>query len=227
AEALQAYQQNGRIHHDADPERARDYMVDRWWATTSDGSDALMLAAHHDAVRDLNERARQRMEAAGMLGDQRVRLSGREYAVGDEVLGLKNEYRIGLLNGTRGATTEIDANRHQIHVRVSDDVVLRVPFAYAEAGHLAHGYAMTIHKAQGATCDHAFVLVDETMTREAVYTGMSRGRQGNDLYLAVDTGRAEIAHAPEIAPDPVGALLAGIERSTAQEMAIEIGGRGL
>jgi len=227
ADALAAYQAHGRIHHDPEPERVRDDMVDRWWATKGDGGDALMLAAHHDVVRDLSERARQRMEAAGRLGDQRVMLGGREFAVGDEVLGLKNEYRIGLLNGTRGTVTEIDGDWRQIHVRVGDDAVLRVPFAYVEAGHLAHGYAMTIHKAQGATCDHALVLVDETMSREAIYTGMSRGRQGNDLYLAIDAGRDEIAHAPEITPDPVGALVAGIERSAAQQMAIDRGGVSL
>ena len=101
-----------------------------------------------------------------------------------------------------------------------------MPFAYAEAGHLAHGYAMTIHKAQGATVDHALVLVDETMPREAIYTAMSRGRQRNDLYLAVDTGRDDIAHAPEVVRGPVEALAAGIERSAAQQMALDLGNLG-
>ena len=102
-----------------------------------------------------------------------------------------------------------------------------MPFAYAEAGHLGHGYAMTIHKAQGATCDHALVLVDETMPREAIYTAMSRGRQRNDLYLAIDTGRDDIAHAPEVTRDAIDALAASIERSAAQSMATDSGGLSL
>jgi ATP-dependent exoDNAse (exonuclease V) alpha subunit len=61
---------------------------------------------------------------------------------------------------------------------------------------------MTIHKAQCATWDHALVLVDETMPREAIYTAMSRGRQRNGLYLAVDTGRDDIAHAPRSPETP-------------------------
>ncbi|MCB0977662.1 MAG: hypothetical protein KDB02_09405 [Acidimicrobiales bacterium] len=85
---------------------------------------------------------------------------------------------------------------------------------------------MTIHKAQGATCDHALVLVDKLMPREAIYTAMSRGRRRNDLYLAIDTGPADIAHAPEITRDAIDALVAGIERSAAQQMAIDNPGLG-
>lgn len=224
--ALPAYQSHGRIHDSTDPRRSRADMVERWWATVADGGDALMLAAHHDAVRDLNTRARQRMTDAGVLHGEQMQLGGLEYAVGDRVLGLTNDYRTGILNGTRGTITAIDNRRRQLHVRVGDAIV-RVPFAYAEAGHLAHGYAMTVHKAQGATCDHALVLVDETMPREAIYTAMSRGRQRNDLYLAVNAGRDDIAHAPEITRDPVDVLIAGIERSAAQQMATDRGGFSL
>lgn len=221
AEALAAYQAHDRIHHDPDPRRSRHDMVDRWWTTVGDGGDALMLAAHHDTVRDLNARARQRMLDAGKLTGPEVRIGERDFAVGDQVLGLANDYRTGMLNGTRGNIAAIDEKRRQIHVAAADGTSRRVPFAYAEAGHLGHGYAMTIHKAQGATCDHALVLVDETMPREAIYTAMSRGRQRNDLYLAIDTGRDDVAHAPEVTRDTIDALAAGIERSAAQQMAVE------
>jgi ATP-dependent exoDNAse (exonuclease V) alpha subunit len=115
----------------------------------------------------------------------------------------------------------IDEKRRQLHIAIADGTSRRVPFAYADDGHLAHGYATTVHKAQGATCDHALVLVDETMPREAIYTAMSRGRQRNDLYLAIDTGREDIAHAPELTRDAIDALAAGIERSAAQQMALD------
>jgi conjugative relaxase-like TrwC/TraI family protein len=228
SEALAAYEAHDRIHHQTESERTVDDMVDRWWATVGDGGDALMLAAHHDAVRDLNARARQRLIDAGKLTGPQVRMGERDFAVGDQVLGLVNDYRTGMLNGTRGTIAAIDEKRGQIDVAAADGASRRVPFAYAEAGHLAHGYAMTIHRAQGATCDHAFVLVDETMSREAIYTAMSRGRQRNDLYLAVDTDRHEIAHGPEVARDPARTLAAGVQRSAAQQLALDsITGRGL
>lgn len=180
-----------------------------------------MLAAHHDAVRDLNRRARERMAAAGQLRGDPLHLGGREFAVGDQVLGLTNDYRVGMLNGTRGTITALHQQRGKLDVRTSDDTIVQVPFAYADDGHLTHGYAMTVHKAQGVTCGHALVLVDETMPREAIYTAMSRGRHTNDLYLAIDTSRDEIAHAPELTPDPATALTASIRRSAAQQMAID------
>ena len=139
------------------------------------------------------------------------------------MLGLANDYRTGMLNGTRGIVAAIDERRRQLHVAVPDGTSRRVPFAYAEVGHLAHGYAMTIHKAQGVTCDHALVLVDETMPREAIYTAMSRGRRSNDLYLTIDESRDDIAHAPELTRDPTAALSASIQRSAAQQMAVDAG----
>ncbi|MBM3676234.1 MAG: hypothetical protein FJW88_15095, partial [Actinobacteria bacterium] len=225
-DALAAYEAHGRIHHDPDPHLTRAGIVDQWWASVADGGDALMLAAHHDAVRDLNSRARDRMAAADQLGGEVIELGGSSYAVGDRVLGLVNDYRTGILNGTRATVSAIDERRRELRLHTTDDRDIRVPFAYVEAGRLAHGYAMTIHKAQGATCDHALVLVDESMSREAVYTAMSRGRQRNDLYLAIDAGRDDIAHAPEIEPDPLGVLSASIQRSAAQQMAIDSRGRG-
>lgn len=222
-EALAAYQAHGRIHHDVDPRRTRAQMVNRWWAIVADGGDVLMLAAHHDTVQNLNTRAREHLTAAGRLHGESLHLGGREFALGEHVLGLANDYRTGILNGTRATVTAIDRRRSQLELRLADDAVIRVPFAYAQAGHLAHGYAMTVHKAQGATCDRALVLVDETMAREAIYTAMSRGRQSNDLYLAIDDNREDIAHAPEVTRDPAAALLASIERSSAQQMAIDGG----
>lgn len=49
---------------------------------------------------------------------------------------------------------------------------------------------------------------------------MSRGWQRNDLDLAVDDGRDEMANAPEVAPDLAQVLAASIERSAAQRMAM-------
>lgn len=222
-EALAAYQAHDRIHHHGDPGADRADMTDRWWAAVEDGSDALLLAAHHDTVRDLNNRARARMVAAGRLGDETIDIGGLEVAVGDRVLGLANDYRAGILNGTRGAVTTIDRPHRRLDVLVADGSSLRVSFAYNEDGHLAHGYAMTVHKAQGATCDHAFVLVDETMSREAIYTAMSRGRQTNHLCMATDSARDEVAHAPEVTADPAATIAASIQRSAAQQMAIDHG----
>ena len=47
------------------------------------------------------------------------------------------------------------------------------------AEHVALGYALTVHKAQGSTVDWGIVLVDEQMTAQQLYVAMSRGREMN------------------------------------------------
>ena len=57
--------------------------------------------------------------------------------------------------------------------------------------HLAHGYATTIHKAQGLTVDRALVLVDDTVAREQAYVALSRARTKTTLSLIADRGLDE------------------------------------
>ncbi len=49
-----------------------------------------------------------------------------------------------------------------------------------------HGYATTIHKAQGATVDRAYVLASGTMDRHLTYVSMTRHRDGAQLYAGRD-----------------------------------------
>ncbi|MGI8757074.1 MAG: hypothetical protein ACR2MB_14715 [Acidimicrobiales bacterium] len=79
-----------------------------------------MLAAHHDPVRDLNARARQRMIEAGKVAGAQVRLGEQHFAVGDRVLGLANDYRTGMLPGRsvalRGRRVQGPRSRRSIRV---------------------------------------------------------------------------------------------------------------
>ncbi|PVE49697.1 BID domain-containing protein, partial [Rhizobium rhizogenes] len=49
-----------------------------------------------------------------------------------------------------------------------------------------HGYATTIHKAQGATVDRAFVMASSTMDRHLTYVAMTRHRDAVTLYAGRD-----------------------------------------
>jgi hypothetical protein len=52
------------------------------------------------------------------------------------------------------------------------------------------GYAQTVHGAQGATVDHALLIVDRPIDGRALYVGMTRGAESNDVYVAVDANHA-------------------------------------
>jgi ATP-dependent exoDNAse (exonuclease V) alpha subunit len=162
-----------------------------------------MIAARLRDVDDLNRRARQALHAERRLGPDEILLAGRLYATGDEVLTLRNDYDLGVLNGTRATIEHIDLAAELLRLRGDGGARIDLPFRYAEAGHLTHGYATTIHKAQGLTVDHCHVLADETTSREHAYTALSRGRQTNHLYIVTDDARVEERDATEIEPEPL------------------------
>ena len=62
----------------------------------------------------------------------------------------------------------------------------RISASYIAAGHLAHGYAITVHKSQGMTVDEAFFYTDAAVYREAGYTALSRARQATHVYHVDD-----------------------------------------
>jgi hypothetical protein len=69
-----------------------------------------------------------------------------------------------------------------IDIRLGNGRRLRIAGGYVRAGLVDHGYATTIHKAQGITCDRMFLVGPDGLYREAVYVAMSRARDGAYLY---------------------------------------------
>jgi hypothetical protein len=177
AEALGAYERSGCLRLAPSGDSSRETMVEAWWSSRQAGEDAMMYALRRADVDDLNAGARVRLKAAGELGDERAEFAGREFAVGDKVMCLRNDYSLGVRNGSVGTVASVD----QGDVMLADGTHL--PSSYLEGGHLTHAYASTVHKAQGATVDRAFLLGSDQLYREAGYVGMSRGRLSNELFV--------------------------------------------
>ena len=210
---------HGRVHDHPTKADARAEMVERWLDKVLDGDSAFMLALTRDDVTDLNQRARTALQAEGAVGPDALDVDGRAFAVGDWVMTLTNDYRLGVLNGQRGTIDNIDPRRRAVSVTFDDDTTKTIPAAYLDAGGLDHAYAMTIHKAQGQTCDYAYVLGDEHLYREAGYSALTRGRHENHLYTAQPEPDAEAHHDDE--PDNgYATVLRTLDRSRQQELAI-------
>jgi conjugative relaxase-like TrwC/TraI family protein len=223
AAAFATYQAHGRVHHHNDAERLREGLVEDWRAARSQGRDAVMVATRNTDVDDLNRRARQHLAAAGQLGADQIVLGGRAFAVGDEVLATRNDYRLRVLNGNRASITRIDQHTGTIYARRGHaDYEIAFPRAYTDAGHLTHAYAMTFHKAQGMTATETFVLADDTLDRQRAYTGLSRGTQRNSLYLAEPPDRRDQErHAPEELSDHLRSARERLGRMLAKSMATD------
>jgi len=90
-----------------------------------------------------------------------------------------------------------------------------VPFAATAHGDPTrqHGYAVTVHVAQGGTVDRTYTLGHE-LSREAGYTALSRGRDANHLYVANEPpAREEFAPAEQVRPDAVERLVSDLQRA--------------
>jgi ATP-dependent exoDNAse (exonuclease V) alpha subunit len=111
---------------------------------------------------------------------------------GDHVIGLRNDHRHDLLNGTR-AIVESATQRGDLRLRLADGTRRIATADYIADGHLGHGYALTVHKAQGITVDSSFLLANDATYKELAYTGLSRGRNENLLYSVVDQPQWESA----------------------------------
>jgi conjugative relaxase-like TrwC/TraI family protein len=208
------------VGHNVDLVRQR--MVDDWFDHRSSGETAVMMASRNSDVDDLNRRAHQLMATHGHLHGHSLHLDGRPFQIGDRVVCLRNDRRLGVRNGTVGDITHIDHHHHTFIIDTSEGA-RHLPVEYLEDGHVRHGYAITIHKAQGITCDHALLLGSDELYRESGYVGLSRGRDSNRIY-AVSTAPDPEAHIPKhlrAEREPLEVLAHALEQSHAQHLGID------
>lgn len=227
AEGLAAYAERGAIRLDDTGEQARaaivrDVMADM--AARPDGS-RLVLAHRRADVQDLNEAIRaarrENGELAGEIAYQTTE-GARAFAPGDRLLFRENNRDLGVKNGMLGTVERAEA-AGLAATGLADDgrLVVRldsargpgqgraVSVSTADYAAVDHGYATTIHKAQGATVDRAYVLASGTMDRHLTYVAMTRHRDEVQLYASRAEFRAE------------GALSARLSRSQAKETTLD------
>jgi conjugative relaxase-like TrwC/TraI family protein len=187
-EIVDDYDRRGRIHVGATSSDVRSTMVVDWYEARRQSEDVAMVALRRSDVRELNARARALLVADGTVASDGVTWAGRTFAVGDEVVCLDNDRRVGLHNALFGRVVGVDADAGLLLQSRSNGKEVAVPSEYLAAGHVDHAYALTIHKAQGTTTDRTLVLADDRLYRQGAYSALSRGRQRNDLYVvASDT----------------------------------------
>ena len=179
--ALEAYRSQGMVHEAATREQARGDLIERWDRDRQAAPDKsrIILTHTNDEVRALNETAREKMREAGSLGDE-VRVTvERRFASGDRVMFLQNERGLGVKNGTLGTVEQVNAQS----MTVQTDDGRSVRFDLKDYNRIDHGYAATVHKAQGLTVDHTHVLATPGMDAHGSYVALSRHRDGVDTAL--------------------------------------------
>ncbi|MEM6891687.1 MAG: AAA family ATPase, partial [Pseudomonadota bacterium] len=105
----------------------------------------------------------------------------RAFATDDRIVFTRNDKDIGVKNGMLG--TVVTAQDGQITVALDGDKDRTVRFNPQDFRSFDHGYAVTIHKSQGATVDQAYVLASRSMDRHLAYVAMTRHREDMRLFI--------------------------------------------
>ncbi|WP_448074222.1 TrwC relaxase [Georgenia yuyongxinii] len=212
-----------------------DAAYQAWRADLTAGRTSILVTDSAESVRQLNERARaERIQTGETSAGRDVALADDARAsTGDLVITRRNNrlLRTGrtgwVRNGDRWKVIDV---RRDGSVRVRRDgrrleasVVL--PATYV-AEHVDLGYAVTAHRAQGLTVDTAHVVVAGSTTREYLYVAMTRGRNTNIAYVALD--KPDDSHATPQPEDVTARTVlfgvlkhSGIELSAHQTIRVE------
>ncbi|MEH6577070.1 MAG: exodeoxyribonuclease V subunit alpha [Amphritea sp.] len=159
-------------------------------------SEVQLLAVLREGVygvEGLNEAVEKQLSKGGLINREGPWYPGRPVMIS------RNDYQMGLYNGDIGIALE------------DNEGTLRVWFEQAEGparGVLpsrlpAHEtvYAMTVHKSQGSEFSHVLMILpaedSPLLTRELVYTGVTRAKQRFSLYCKLSTLQSSVKRRTE------------------------------
>jgi ATP-dependent exoDNAse (exonuclease V) alpha subunit len=217
---------------------ARAELVKAWSQSvdTYPEQSQIIIAYTNRDVQALNAAARAHYRATGRLAGDGMTLTRDDgevipVAIGDRLVALKNAGT--LTNGSFGTVTGIKASEGSAPLlRLRLDSGSETVVDTAVYRDLAHGYAATIHKLQGATVDRSFVLAHSGMDRHLWYVALSRHREDVQVFaasadaatpeaLALAARKANSAETVSEVLDLKTARAGGVERAAARLAAAE------
>ncbi|MFC3687274.1 MobF family relaxase [Aquipuribacter hungaricus] len=207
-EALGFYLDHNRVHV-GDLTTMTGQVFQAWQDDRAAGLDSIMLAPTHDLVADLNQRARTHrlsttpedtsnvstettpaMSAAPVV----IRLAdGLEASAGDLLITRTNDRSLRttstdwVKNGDRWTLTIVHDDGSLTAQHLGSGRSVQLPAAYVQAS-VELGYATTVHTAQGVSVDTMHGLAggeQSQLSRQQLYTMLTRGRIANHVYLEV------------------------------------------
>ena len=213
---LEVYDDAGRIHAGPGESMLED-AYSAWSADVAAGAASILLAPDAATVTALNTRAHNDRVQDGLVQPGGISTrDGLSIGVGDRIVTRLNDRHLRwaggyVRNGDLWDVRRVESNGSLVvvpaHTRAarrgvvgtagSDEASpMCLPAAYA-IEHVDLAYATTTHRAQGITVDTAHVLAHAGMTRENLYVAMTRGRDANHVYLAVDGLDADCDELPD------------------------------
>jgi conjugative relaxase-like TrwC/TraI family protein len=199
-----------------DPVTMADDAFTAWTTDHTNGVDSVLIADRWEIADALNariHRTRVPEDADTISGARRHRIG-----VGDVVISRRNDPAIAVYhrdnqtrtltsltdapvrNGQRWQVVKIDVGGDRIGVRrIGDDAVAVFEGDYLHT-RVHHGYAVTVHAAQGTTAARCHAVLSTAGNRAGAYVAMTRGRDANAVYLYERVGgEGDHEHTPQAA----------------------------
>ncbi|MHB1798536.1 MAG: MobF family relaxase [Vulcanimicrobiaceae bacterium] len=185
--------QRGQVHaHETRPE-AIAAITQAYRAHPAAETDKLILAGTRSDTRALNEAVRAVKRDASELTGPEARIATQADGVvtlqaGDRIRWTKRDKALGVINGSHGRVEAIDPERRTVRIRVEGENRVLTLDSRAQ-NNLTHGYASTVHRAQGQGKEAVWQLAHPGMAdQQSCLVGFTRavGRyeiHGADLDL--------------------------------------------
>jgi len=189
--ALGFYLDARRVHV-GDLTEMTDQAFTAWRTDRARGLDALLLAPTVALVTELNARARS--DRLAQLDTppawEAVLTDGNKASVGDVVITRTNNRMLRwsrtnwVKNGDRWTVRQVSPGGDLRVEHRPTGRLITLPHTYVSES-VELGYACTIHAAQGVSCDTTHTVATPDLTRQQLYTMVTRGRLANYIWLEV------------------------------------------
>jgi exodeoxyribonuclease V alpha subunit len=131
----------------------------------------------------------------GMLRESGLIEAAGRYHAGEPIMIVRNDYNVGLFNGDLGIVLpEAITGELRVFFRGEQDEVLN--FAPGRLPAHEPAFALTVHKSQGSEFHDALVILPDrdapVLTRELLYTGITRVRETIEVWASEDILRQTI-----------------------------------
>ncbi len=224
-EVYAAYDTYGRIRH-GDTEAIYTRAASEYLADYLAGKDTLLLAGTNAEAAELARIVQSKLTTGGQVGNPRIELADGNHAGTGDIIRARHNTDL-IIDGERLANRDVlkveafagkDVQvRRQLPERGWSRPFLLSPTYFAEYGELA--YAGNVHVSQGRTVDTAQLLVSESLSRQSLYVGMTRGRESNVAHIV--TGATSHGPEPYEQATPESVFAAALERDSEELTATE------
>lgn len=133
-------------------------------------------------VHGLNQRIEKALQSA-----RKIRKNQSEWYAGRPIMIINNDHGLGLYNGDIGICMQDEDDRMRVYFEMADGNVQS--FLPSRLPPHQTVFAMTIHKSQGSEFRHTVMILpnrfNPVLTRELVYTGITRAKEKLDIFTNV------------------------------------------